>query len=287
MFKRFAPAAAGLFLLATLAAGQAVFYGVSGQGGNASSLYTINSTTGAATLVGATGFSGVGSLAVSPGGTLYGIAGNSGGSPGAHRLISINTSTGAGTAIGTTGVTENFTDVAFRSDSVLFGMTGAANLYTINTTTGVATLIGGGSGISTGGGLAFNSANTLYVANGSNLQTVNTSTGALTNVVSIAFANTTDAVVGMKFSSGGVLYGSAWSLDSSTPSQLVTLDTSTGAMVSLGSNGVRLEAIAITSGTVTPPVTPPATPIPSTLLLMGTSILALASWMFWRRRAVS
>jgi len=287
--RRCVPIFLGLSLIAGLAAGANVFYGVAGQSPALSSLYTIDSATGATTLVGSTGFTGVGAIAVSAGGVLYGIAGNRSGTGVNHQLITINTSTGAGTLVGLTGVTGNFTDIAFRSDGVLFAMTrpaGVATLYTINTSTGVATLINAGTSLTSGGGLAFNPTDTLYLASGSNLQTVNPSNGAQTNAATLAFVSGTNTLPAMKFDPSGVLYALAWALDSSPPSQLVTVNTATGAMVSLGSNGVRLEGLAITSGTTgpPPPPPPPTTPIPSTLLLMGTGVLALAAWQYWRRR---
>ena len=268
---------------AALAQGQNVFYGSTGAGGAASSLYTINAATGATTLVGAIGFNGVGALAISPGGTLYGIAGNSGSGAPPHQLITINTSTGAGTAVGgVTGETINITDMAFRSDGALFIMAGNGAFYSVNTTTGAATLVGTGTGINSGGGLGFNSSGTLYVANGNNLSTVNTATGAQTFVTSLTFV-IGDSLTGMKFHpTSGTLYATAFGLDSAGTSHLVTVNTGTGAMVDLGDDGVRLEALAI-SGTVTAP--PPSTPVPSSLWLSGLGLFCLASWLLIRQSA--
>jgi hypothetical protein len=278
MRRRCALVVAGLMLLATMATGQNVFYAVTGQGtGTASSLFTINPANGAATLVGATGFNGVGSLAFSPGGVLYAVA--NGGVP-PRRLITINTSTGAGTAVGPTGATSNITDIAFRSDGVLFAQSGQSNFYTINTSTGAATSIAAVGG-TIGGGLAFNASNTLYLADDDTLVTVNTANGNRTTVAAFGFVGGTDAVVGMKFHpSTGVLYGVAWALDSGTPSLLVSINTTTGAMTSLGSTGQRLEALAI-GGAAQPP--PPVTPIPSSLWMLLTGLFSLAIWMYWRK----
>src|SRR5437660_12817234 len=63
----------------------------------AASLYSISPTTGAATLVGATGFRQISALAFAPNGTLYGIGRNG---TGALVLLTINTATGAGTQVG-------------------------------------------------------------------------------------------------------------------------------------------------------------------------------------------
>ena len=140
-------------------------FGVTGQNGAESFLYTINTTTGATTLVGDTGFTGVGSLAFATNGTtLYGVSGNaSSGSPG-HYLITINTITGLGTKVSNnlTG-TGNIADIAFRSDGVLFAAGGMGTLYTINTTTGVATTVGIMPDEGSGNALAFNASGTLYL----------------------------------------------------------------------------------------------------------------------------
>jgi len=59
-------------------------------------------------------------------------------------------------------------DLAFRSDGVLFGLYGGG-LFTVNTLTGVATSVGP---LTTGGGFAF-AGSTLYLADSTNLYTVN------------------------------------------------------------------------------------------------------------------
>lgn len=97
VLNRYCLILAGLSCFAVLVPAQTL-YGITGEDGDASTLYTINITTGAATTVGATGFNGVGSLAFAPDGvTLYGVSGNNSG--GGHYLIRINTSTGVGTAV--------------------------------------------------------------------------------------------------------------------------------------------------------------------------------------------
>ena len=278
-----------------VASGQTVLYGVTGVNHGASSLYTVNTSTGLATLVGATGFNGVSALAFAPNGiTLYGEANASPTSP--RTLITINTSTGAGTAIGAAAISSNFADIAFRSDGVLFGVNGNGNLYTINTSTGAATLVGHpGTPFVGGGGLAFNAGGILYLANtlggvtNNRLFTVNTSTGAATQVGTFdmsAFPAGTDRFAGMKFHPmSGVLYATAFvNIEPSTSSRLASASTFSGSIVvtNIGNPGVVLEAIAFGGAAAPPP--PPGIPIPSSLLLLGTGLVAATMWILWRRR---
>jgi hypothetical protein len=79
-----------------------IMYGVSGGGrGGSSGLYTINLTTGEATLVGLTGYA-LGGLKYGPDGLLYAVESNHGIGT---NLYVIDTATGAGTLVGNTGFT--------------------------------------------------------------------------------------------------------------------------------------------------------------------------------------
>lgn len=258
-------------------------YGVTGSEGVASSLYTVNITNGATTLVGSTGFSGVGSLAFNPSGaTLYGVA-NVG-----HRLIAINTSTGVGTAVSANATgTGNIADIAFRSDGTLFAAGGGdpGSLYTINTTTGVATLVGVMTNSSGGNALAFNSAGTLLLSTYPGLYTVNPATGATTQVTMLNFGSfaSSSAFAGMKFHPGtGVLFGT-------TIGQLGTVSSFSGtqSVTLVGDTGVALEALAFGAGSTPPPPQPSTVPVPPTLLLLGTGLASGMGWRFLHnRRAV-
>jgi len=83
-------------------------------------IYTINTLTGAATLVGAAGFSSriIPGLTFNATGTLYGITGS--GSQ-IIELITIDTATAVGTLIGSTGIT-GLHSLALRTDSLTTGV---------------------------------------------------------------------------------------------------------------------------------------------------------------------
>jgi hypothetical protein len=105
-----------------------------------SSLYSVNTTTGLATLIGSTGLAEVTGLTYdSANNTLY-AAQDAGVAP----LVSLNISTGAATAIGTGIAADN---LAYDSTTgVLYGWLdclGCSKLYSINTSTGAGTLLSG------------------------------------------------------------------------------------------------------------------------------------------------
>lgn len=131
-----------------------VLYGNSstGYGATADTLYSINPTTGVATLIGRLGFSDVYALGFGQNGTLYGIedADEQGG------LININLTTGAGTLVGDTGLAGPFdiaSDPAGSGYYVADGNTYA--LYKVNVSTGGVTEVGSYEADQNIAGLAF------------------------------------------------------------------------------------------------------------------------------------
>jgi hypothetical protein len=100
------------------------------------SLYTVDVTTGALTLVGATGFSGLQGLAFSPTGSLFAWDIGQG-------LLSINVGTGAAMDVNPgVGAPVGIQALDFSPGGVLYGVRN--ELYTINATTGATTLVGSG-----------------------------------------------------------------------------------------------------------------------------------------------
>ena len=122
----------------------------------------------------------------------------------------VNTSTGAVTLVGQSGQT--LTDIAFAANGALYGIT-FNNLYSISTSgshAGHATLIGSlGGGPSSGfNALVFGTNGVLYATsnNTTDLYSINTSTGAASNLGSIG-KNITSA--GDLAFNGGALYESS------------------------------------------------------------------------------
>lgn len=139
------------------------------------SLYSINQTTGAATLIGADSISGGNALTFASDGTLYG-AGNA-----STSLYTINPSTGASTAVGGSIGTNSAGDLAFHNGILYLAGTNG-DLVRLDTITGNGTNEGA-FGVANVFGLANGDNNLLYAVAGTNVYSVDVSTGAATFVV--------------------------------------------------------------------------------------------------------
>jgi hypothetical protein len=236
-------------------------YGTTAGSIHSGSLYTINTSTGAGTLVGAlVGASNsalkyaITGLAFQPGtGTLFGATSKNS-TNSANSLVTVNPATGAVTVIGpfNIGSQQGPADLTFTPGGTLYGWIEGDldQLATINLSTGQATSVGP-SGISTfGSGIASNSSGVLYYAGfgtGGALDTVNASTGAPTKIATLGSGNTSgDSVAALAFSPGGVLFG-----------------------IEGGDTTTALITIALT-------VTPPApTPAPTTWILAALGLACI------------
>jgi hypothetical protein len=116
------------------------FY-VSGADGTVSTLYSLNPTTGALTVIGQTGTTLMIDIALNNAGVMYGH------DIGTDSIYTINTATGAATLIGPTGIPANFAqsiDVD-KSTGVLYGWVyqgaGVNQFVSFNLTSGAATAL--------------------------------------------------------------------------------------------------------------------------------------------------
>jgi len=134
-----------------------------------SSLYTLNLTTGAATLVGSTGVPDMFGLAYDPNtSTIFGTTY----SEGVVGLYSVNASTGAATFIGPTSISNSTREIdALTYNTATHSLVGISagfsSLYTIDETTGALTLLASlqPSGLSANhniGDIAYDAANNRY-----------------------------------------------------------------------------------------------------------------------------
>ena len=181
-------AAFALFLLLPLSAHAVpMLYGVSLNGFSSgyagpSSLYAVDSTTGAGTLIGNLGYA-VNSIASDPTtGIMYGATTSWSGF--FNGLLEIDPTTGAATEIGSFGgAFESILGLTFNSSGELFGWHGwhapnADDPVRIDIMTGAATTVGN-SGVDTGGlVLAFDNADGLTMVTGKTVSYVDTITGA-------------------------------------------------------------------------------------------------------------
>ncbi len=140
--QMFLIATAGLLSFVSTAAGNGILYGSSYNPGVDSSLYTINTSTGALTDIGSTGLTDIGDLASNQTSILWGVQLTT------DDLVTFNPKTGAGTAgptITGTGLSASVPITSIAWDPVtgiLYGNSdtgyGATrdSLYSINTATG-------------------------------------------------------------------------------------------------------------------------------------------------------
>jgi hypothetical protein len=274
----------GLAILLTLALTNSalaseILYGIRGFFGTgfAADLITIDSTTGGLdSVIGLTGMTGVGGLAVSPiDGTIYAVGGGSG-TPGLHTLDPL---TGAATLIGG-DVTVR--DMGFDSNGTLYAVLTASHIYvegplvTIDLTTGAVTTIGGS--FSRGIGLAFDSNDTLYIKESaepgtgdpSKLYTVDPFTGTILTSLTLD----RDLNNSLAINASNVLYSFKRGT-SNTKDQIFTIDTLTGTTTMLpstipwlvdGVEKVRLSALSFSNSLV---------PLPAAVWLFGSGLLGL------------
>ena len=276
MKQKLAAALASVILLAIPVTGHGALVGI-GFGG---SVYSINETTGAGTLLGSSGFGATNSMARDSAGTLYSATNSS--------LITINPVTGAGTlastlsGFGAEGL--SIRGLAFSSTNVLYAVNNGGSpgdidtndlLYTINASTGAMTLIGtmAFAGVQS---LAFSSGSTLYGfdAGGGGLITIDPLTAAATDV-NPAIGGSGNDIQTIAFSPGGTLYGGR--------DNLFTIDLTTGAstLVGGGSGGTFVDVRGMEFLAAAAPV---PVPEPGTLALLGIGIVGLG---FCRRKRTS
>jgi hypothetical protein len=237
-----------------------VLYGCAGEYGEDSELYTIDPTTGAATLVGSMGGEiWCTGLAFSADGTLFAMAWDEI-SPGdwVAALYTVNPNTGAATMVGHSphsyAEEPAIPDISFRSDGTLFGYLHgdqADGLGTVNTATGAVTEIGGTGVYRRGNGIAFSRSDVLFHGNESELNTLDQTTGAYAKRVDLTFPDVYCPARGgarinaMDFNSGGTLFGSLnCGRSRSGPNYLVRVNTTTGKVSNIGVSVDALDGIA-------------------------------------------
>jgi hypothetical protein len=232
-------------------------------GGDGSTLYTVDSTNGASTVVGGFGQPSTYTLSFDSGGNLYGISNgyNDG------TLVQIDKTTGQAVAVGVSTGIQNLMALAFAADGTLYAGSWSSNsLYTINKNTGAATLVGS-LGFNAIMDLDFDSQGNLYALSDS-LYQINMATGQGTLVTHLA----NSCLMGMAIDQQDHFLATNYCLND-TP--LYQINTADGSLTSLGNTGIAQSmggAIEVAAAGV---------PEPGTMSLIGA---ALAALLLTRRR---
>lgn len=248
-----------------------------------SSLYTVDAATGAATLVGSTGFNRCSGMDVDSFGTVFATCVRLDGTP---VLVSINTATGAGTEVGPTTLSGQVSDISFRpSDDKLYAFDATASdhrLKLINTVTGIGSDVGStGLGVDGGNGMTFVGNTLHHIARNTGHHTLDQLTGAASVGTPVTYVPTipNGQVKAMDLdTSSGTVYAIINSQTApSTPTSLATVHFATFTVTAVGPNNVddALDAIAVLPERE---VGGSLLPIDNTALLL-TGLQASALWM--------
>ncbi len=256
-----------------------------------SSLYLINPETGAATLIGPTGFYFCRGLDFHPfTNVLYaGCQRESGG----DVLITIDIQTGQGTEVGPMNARGILQDLSFRSNGQLFGYflsKGSNFLATVNTNTGAVDFVGNSGLSGAGNGIGFDQINELFLAEtdfvtlNPALYTLNQSTGNASLVAGLdvpPFAEGVPVINSLDLNpETDVMFGSLDFQGIKYEHYLVTVNTSNGVVTNIGETVEGLEAIAF----LNPRISNIPTMSEYGMVIVGLSLLSIAVFVLYRRK---
>ena len=219
----------------------------------AGNLYTINLANGTATLVGAIRLPGGKSLGVTglaahpSDGTLYGITSEQ--SPHSPRsLVTIDPATGAATLVGELGAIGS--DIAFDAKGTLYmWLPGTTQLGTVNTSSGAVTPLGKPGPAGSPTGIAIDTQGMIFVTAkgaGGTLDNVDLATGALQIGPPLTGAPFSTQINSMSFSPSGLLLAVNSNGGSPASTRLVTINTASGAVATIGALPDDTDALAFT-----------------------------------------
>ena len=221
----------------------------------AGNLYSINLANGTATLVGALRLAGkpvgVTGMAAHPkDGTLFGITSEQ--SPNHPRsLVTIDPSSGVATLIGELGVAGS--DIAFDAKGTLYmWLPATTQLGTVNPSSGAVTPLGRPGPQGSPAGIAIDPQGMVFVTAkgaGGTLDNVDLASGALQVGPPLVGAPFATQINSMSFSPSGLLLAVNSNGGSPAETRLVTINTASGAVATIGALPDDTDALAFTGGT--------------------------------------
>lgn len=201
-----------------------------------SSLYTINSITGAATLVGSIGYSNITDVAFRDN-VLYGITFNS--------FVSIDPATGTGTLVGSLGYGD-MNALAVSDSGVFYAASTNGTFINIDEETGHGLYIGDfGSGLDSSGDMAFAKDGTLYASITRTgfttdwLATINLQSGQASPIWNLGYSG----VYGLSLLNDE-LYGVT------TTGLVLHIDIVSGTVSEIGSTGINFGGLTTSPGAI-------------------------------------
>jgi streptogramin lyase len=226
-----------------------------GEAPIAGNLYTINLANGTATLVGAIRLPGskpigVTGMAAHPNtGMLYGITSEQ--SPNHPRaLVTIDAKTGTAALVGDLGVTGS--DIAFDSKGTLYmWLPGTSQLGVVDPSSAAVTPLGRPGPAGSPAGIAVDPQGMVFVTAkgaGGSLDNVDLASGALQIGPPLTGAPFSTQINSMSFSPSGLLLAVNSNGGSPASTKLVTINTATGAVATIGALPDDTDALAFTGG---------------------------------------
>ena len=221
----------------------------------AGNLYTINLANGTATLVGPIRLPGGKSLGVTgmaahpSNGTLFGITSEQ--SPNSPRsLVTIDPASGAATLVGDLGVVGS--DISFDSKGTLYmWLPHTSQLGVVDQSTATVTPIGKPGPAGSPAGISVDPQGIVFVTAkgaGGTLDNVDLQSGALQIGPPLTGAPFSTQINSMSFSPSGLLLAVNSNGGAPASTKLVTINTATGAVATIGALPDDTDALAFTGG---------------------------------------